>query len=44
MAKTAAALHIPVKQEAQAKALLAQLEKGANFQQLAKTLDLPVRA
>lgn len=36
MAKTAAALHILVKQEAQAKALLAQLEKGANFQQLAK--------
>ena len=36
MAKTAAALHILVKQEAQAKALLAQLERGANFQQLAK--------
>ena len=36
MAKTAAALHILVKEEAQAKALLAQLEKGGNFQQLAK--------
>jgi peptidyl-prolyl cis-trans isomerase C len=36
MAKTAAALHILVKEEAQAKALLAQLEKGASFQQLAK--------
>jgi peptidyl-prolyl cis-trans isomerase C len=36
MAKTAAALHILVKEEAQAKSLLAQLEKGGNFQQLAK--------
>jgi len=36
MAKTASALHILVKEEKQALALLAQLEKGANFQQLAK--------
>lgn len=36
MAKTAAALHILVKEEALAKNLLAQLEKGSNFQQLAK--------
>jgi peptidyl-prolyl cis-trans isomerase C len=36
MAKTAAALHILVKEEALAKELLAKLEKGENFQQLAK--------
>ncbi|WP_394550122.1 peptidylprolyl isomerase [Pantoea sp. SGAir0180] len=36
MAKTAAALHILVKQEAEAKVLLAKLKKGENFQQLAK--------
>ncbi|NIF24571.1 MULTISPECIES: peptidylprolyl isomerase PpiC [Pantoea] len=36
MAKTAAALHILVKEEAQANDLLAQLAKGANFQELAK--------
>jgi len=36
MAKTAAALHILVKEEAQAKEILAKLAKGGNFQQLAK--------
>ncbi|WP_298439305.1 peptidylprolyl isomerase PpiC [uncultured Ferrimonas sp.] len=36
MANTAAALHILVKHEDKAKDLLAQLEKGANFQTLAK--------
>ncbi len=36
MAKTAAALHILVKHEAKAQELLKQLEKGANFQALAK--------
>ncbi|GAA4896381.1 peptidylprolyl isomerase PpiC [Ferrimonas pelagia] len=36
MAKTAAALHILVKHESKAKELLLQLEKGANFQNLAK--------
>ena len=36
MAKTAAALHILVKQEAEARVLLEKLKKGENFQQLAK--------
>ena len=36
MAKTASALHILVKHETQAQELLKQLEKGANFQVLAK--------
>ncbi|MBY5922229.1 peptidylprolyl isomerase PpiC [Ferrimonas balearica] len=36
MAKTASALHILVKHEAKAQELLKQLEKGANFQTLAK--------
>ncbi|WP_437439222.1 peptidylprolyl isomerase PpiC [Dickeya fangzhongdai] len=36
MANTAAALHILVDTEQQATDLLAQLEKGADFQQLAK--------
>ncbi|CCF11677.1 peptidylprolyl isomerase PpiC [Pantoea ananatis] len=36
MAKTAAALHILVKHEAQAIALLEKLQKGENFQQLAR--------
>ena len=36
MAKTAAALHILVDTEQQAKDILAQLEQGADFQQLAK--------
>ena len=36
MAKTAAALHILVKEEALAKEILAKLAKGGNFQQLAK--------
>jgi len=36
MAKTAAALHILVKEETQAKDLLLRLQKGASFQQLAK--------
>ncbi|GAB7198065.1 hypothetical protein DZS_50540 [Dickeya ananatis] len=45
MANTAAALHILVDTEQQATDILAQLEKGADFQQLAKkTLDLPVKA
>ncbi len=36
MAKTAAALHILVKEEALAKEILTKLEKGGSFQQLAK--------
>ncbi|ADO11514.1 Chaperone surA precursor [Pantoea vagans C9-1] len=36
MAKTAAALHILVKEEALAKEILAKLAKGGNFQELAK--------
>ncbi|NYS31858.1 MULTISPECIES: peptidylprolyl isomerase PpiC [unclassified Pantoea] len=36
MAKTAAALHILVKEEALAKEILAKLTKGGNFQELAK--------
>ncbi len=36
MARKAAALHILVKTEAEAKKILKQLEEGANFQQLAK--------
>lgn len=36
MARTAAALHILVKHESQAQAILAQLKKGAKFQVLAK--------
>ncbi|MFI3246844.1 MAG: peptidylprolyl isomerase PpiC [Ferrimonas sp.] len=36
MAKTASALHILVKHEEKAKDLLQQLDKGANFQLLAK--------
>ncbi|SHI14345.1 peptidylprolyl isomerase PpiC [Ferrimonas marina] len=36
MARTVAALHILVKHEAKAQELLKQLDKGANFQTLAK--------
>ena len=36
MARTAAALHILVKHESQAKDILQQLKKGAKFQALAK--------
>ena len=36
MAKTAAAMHILVKEEKLAQELLAQLEKGADFEKLAK--------
>lgn len=36
MARKAAALHILVKTEAEARNILKQLEEGANFQQLAK--------
>jgi peptidyl-prolyl cis-trans isomerase C len=36
MARTAAALHILVKQEAKARDILQQLKKGAKFQVLAK--------
>ncbi len=36
MARTAAALHILVKHESQAKDILQQLEKGAKFQTLAR--------
>lgn len=36
MAKTASALHILVDTEQQANDILAQLEQGADFQQLAK--------
>ncbi len=40
MARKAAAVHILVKTESEAKGILAQLKKGANFQQLAKRHSL----
>lgn len=40
MARTAAALHILVKHESQAKDILQQLKKGAKFQTLAKKYSL----
>ncbi len=43
MAKTAAALHILVKEEKLALDLLEQIKNGADFSKLAKTLHLPVR-
>ncbi|WP_434361495.1 peptidylprolyl isomerase PpiC [Parasalinivibrio latis] len=40
MARKAAAVHILVKTESEAKGILAQLKKGASFQQLAKKHSL----